>query len=120
MTTPLPGIGIHSAFHARLLLLLPPPADAREAYLASSEVFQGARGFRARNGATTPRLDGGWARPGTGQAGRGQAGRGAGGEGGGGGAGVGDRETVGRRRGLSWDAMWRVLTQRDATRRGVT
>eukprot|EP00198_Chlamydomonas_reinhardtii_P007367 XP_001696703.1 TPR-repeat protein [Chlamydomonas reinhardtii] len=33
-------------------------SDAREAYLASSEVFQGARGFRARNGATTPRLDG--------------------------------------------------------------
>ncbi|KAG2431512.1 hypothetical protein HXX76_009526 [Chlamydomonas incerta] len=33
-------------------------SEAREAYLASSEVFQGARGFRARNGATTPRLDG--------------------------------------------------------------
>ncbi|GLI60174.1 hypothetical protein VaNZ11_002237 [Volvox africanus] len=33
-------------------------ADAREQYLASAAVFQQARGFRARNGSSTPRLDG--------------------------------------------------------------
>ncbi|PNG99753.1 hypothetical protein TSOC_014463, partial [Tetrabaena socialis] len=32
--------------------------EAREQYLASSEGFQQARGFRGRNGSTTPRLDG--------------------------------------------------------------
>ncbi|GIL84086.1 hypothetical protein Vretimale_11063 [Volvox reticuliferus] len=32
--------------------------DAREQYLASAAVFQQARGFRGRNGSTTPRLDG--------------------------------------------------------------
>ncbi|GLC42869.1 hypothetical protein PLESTB_001433100 [Pleodorina starrii] len=32
--------------------------EAREQYLASAAVFQQARGFRGRNGSTTPRLDG--------------------------------------------------------------
>ncbi|GIL59205.1 hypothetical protein Vafri_13885 [Volvox africanus] len=32
--------------------------DAREQYLASAAVFQQARGFRGRNGSTSPRLDG--------------------------------------------------------------
>ncbi|KXZ45732.1 hypothetical protein GPECTOR_51g718 [Gonium pectorale] len=32
--------------------------QARESYLASAAVFQQARGFRGRNGSTTPRLDG--------------------------------------------------------------
>lgn len=33
-------------------------AEAREAYLVSSQLFQQAKGFRGRNGSTTPRLDG--------------------------------------------------------------
>lgn len=42
-----------------LLVVVVDGAEAREAYLVSSQLFQQAKGFRGRGGSTTQRLDGG-------------------------------------------------------------